>query len=341
MSLRTWWESRAESTPSDYTNLRIAEAYQSFSGKAGVRGSAAYISALNLISDSVSIASLEGEFAESLTPHLGSIARSLVDCGESVFEIQLSADGKITLLPSTIATVRGGADPVDWSYLLTRQGPTESTSIERPAGGVLAFISHSLPKTPWRGRGRLEASGTGELLANLESQMTHESRVSPARVIAVGAVVDQSRDVSALVGEGGIVGVTQATGTRDDPSGIKAGVVRNETSAASVSLHESLSAQISSALGVPPDLLGSGASEAGTRESFRRFAASTINGLLEIIRVEFQAKIGPLSIETEALRAGDIAARSRAVGSRSVAFKNFVANGIEVERALVLAGLDE
>ena len=37
MSLRTWWESRAESTPTDYTSLRIAEAYQSVSGKAGVR----------------------------------------------------------------------------------------------------------------------------------------------------------------------------------------------------------------------------------------------------------------------------------------------------------------
>ena len=339
--LRTWWESRAESTPSDYTNLRIAEAYQSVSGKAGVQGVGAYISALNLISDSVSIAEVSGEFSESLKPHLGSIARSLVDCGESVFEIQLSGDGKLILLPASIAAVSGGADPSAWSYLLTRQGPTESTSIQRPAAAVLAFVSHSLPKTPWRGRGRLEASGTGELLANLESQLTLESRVSPARVIAVGAVVEQSRDVSELISEGGVVGIIQSTGSREDPSGVRAGVVRNETSAASVSLHESLSAQISSALGVPPDLLGSSASEAGTRESFRRFAASTINGLLEIIRLEFQAKIGPLSIEMEALRAGDIAARSRAVGSRSVAFKNFMAAGLDIERALSLSGLDD
>ena len=235
----------------------------------------------------------------------------------------------------------GGADPSDWSYLLTRQGPSESTSIRRHAGAVLAFVSHSLPKTPWRGRGRLEASGTGVLLANLESQLALEAKVSPARVIAVGTVVEQSRDVSELISEGGVVGIIQATGTREDPSGVKAGVVRNETSAAAVALHESLSAQIASALGVPADLIGSSASEAGGRESFRRFAASTINALLEIIRIEFQAKIGALDISMDALRAGDIAARSRAVGSRSVAVKNLVAAGLDIERALSLSGLDD
>ena len=339
--LRSWLETRAESTPSDYTNLRIAEAYQSVSGKAGVRGSAAYISALNLISDSVSIAEVSGEFSESLKPHLGAIGRSLVDFGESVFEIRLSADGKITLLPSTIAAVSGGADPADWSYLLTRQGPTESTSIRRDAGAVLAFVASSLPKTPWRGRGRLEASGTGALLANLESQLALEAKVSPARVIAVGAVVEQSRDVSELISEGGVVGIVQATGTREDPSGIKAGAIKNETSAASVSLHEKLSAQVASALGVPADLIGSSASEAGGRESLRRFAASTINALLEIIRIEWESKIGVLDISMDALRAGDISARARALGSRSAVFKNLVSGGIAPERALTIAGLNE
>ena len=90
--LRAWWESRAEA--SDYTTMRIAEAYQQVTGKLGVRGSAAYIGALNLISDAVSIAEVEGEFSESLKPHLGAIARGLVDCGESVFEIQLSRRGQ-------------------------------------------------------------------------------------------------------------------------------------------------------------------------------------------------------------------------------------------------------
>ena len=339
--LRAWWESRA-STPGDYTSLRIAEAYQQVTGKAGVRGSAAYISALNLISDSVSIAEVEGEFSESLKPHLGAIARGLVDCGESVFEIQLSGDGKLNLLPASIAAVSGGSNQADWSYLLTRQGPSESTSIQRPAAAVLAFTAHVDPKRPWRGRPALEASGTGALLSSIETQMATESRFEPARVVSVGKSKEQRTGVSDKLAAGGVVTISGSSlGSGDAAYGLKSGVIRNESTPALVSLHQSLSAQVSAALGVPPDLLGSTASEAGTRESFRRFAASTINALLEIIQVEWQAKIGALDISMDALRAGDIAARSRAVSTRSAAFKNLVSGGVPVERALSISGLDE
>ena len=342
MSLRTWWESRAES-PSDYTSLRIADATARVSGKPGVQGSAAYISARNLIADSVSIAEVSGEFSESLKPLLPAIATGLVDCGESVFEIQLSGDGKLSLLPATIASVSGGADPSEWDYLLTRQGPSESTSIQRPAAAVLAFTAHVDPKRPWRGRGAISASGTGALLAELEAQLLLESKVKPTRLITAGSVKLQGGDVEASIQRGGIVSVLQAfaTAVSTDPSGLKAGTIKNESTASVVSLHQNLSAQIASALGVPPDLLGSTASEAGTRESFRRFAASTINALLEIIQVEWQAKIGALAISMLALKAGDIAARSRAVGSRANAFKNLVSGGVGVERALSLSGLND
>ena len=341
MSLRTWWESRAESTPTDYTNLRIAESYQLVTGKLGVRGSAAYVGALNFIEDALAIAEVEGEFSESLRPHLGAIARGLTDCGEAVFEIRLSGDGKLALLPATIATVTGGADPADWSYLLTRSGPTESTSIQRPAGAVVAFVAHSDTKTPWRGRGRLEAAGTGSLLASIETQMASESRFKPARAVSVGISKEQRTGVSGALAEGGIVTISgSAMGSKDAAYALGTGVIKNESTAALVTLHQNLSAQISAALGVPPDLLGSTATEAGTRESFRRFAASTCSALIEIIRTEWALKVGPLEIALDTLRAGDIAARARAVGSRSTAFKNLVAGGVRVDRALSIAGLD-
>ena len=47
--LRTWWESRAESTPSDYTSLRIAEALERVSGAGGIRDTSAYQGSLNAI----------------------------------------------------------------------------------------------------------------------------------------------------------------------------------------------------------------------------------------------------------------------------------------------------
>ena len=331
VSLRTWWESRAESTPTDYTNMRIAEAYQlELRRKLGVRGSAATSGAQfyrGSPSDSDSRGRVTARIARAA--RLGSIARALTDRGEAVFELRMSGDGKLALLPATIATVSGGADPADWSYLLTRSGPTESTSIQRPAGAVVAFVAHSDTKTPWRGRGRLEAAGTGALLASIETQMASESRFKPARTVSIGSVKEQRTSVAEVLAEGGIVAVSgSAQGSKDQAYALGAGVIKNESTAALVTLHQNLSAQISAAMGVPPDLLGATASEAGTRESFRRFSASTCSALIEVIRTEWALKVGPLEIGLDTLRAGDIAARARAVGSRSVAFKNLVAGGV-------------
>ena len=115
MSLRTWWESRAESTPSDYTSLRIADATARVSGEQGARGTAVFRACQSLIGRSAAAATLEGEFSESLGPRLSEIARALTDCGESTWEIRLGPNG-LTLLPCKISSVTGGADPASWHY---------------------------------------------------------------------------------------------------------------------------------------------------------------------------------------------------------------------------------
>ena len=142
--LRTWWESRAESTPS-YTSLRIAEALERVSGARGVSSTEAYQGTLNAIESAASVAELEGEFADVLHPHLGRVARALTDCGESTFELQVDGSGRLLLLPASIAAVTGTAAPDGWRYTLIRHGPTESTSIEREAAAVLSFRLHSRP----------------------------------------------------------------------------------------------------------------------------------------------------------------------------------------------------
>ena len=341
MSLRTWWESRAESTPSDYTSLRIADATARVSGEPGVRGTGVFQACRGLIGRSTAAATLTGEFSESLGPHLSEIARALVDCGESTWEIRLAADG-LTMIPCSIATVYGASDPKAWRYLLTRHGPTETASIEREAAGVLSFRMNAPSSTPWRGSSVLAAaSGTGELLAKLEKQLAREASVSPARVIAGGAVAGQAKDISELVGAGGVVGITQAIASRDDPSGIKAGIVRNETSAPSVALYEQLERAICGALGVPAGLILSDGDGAAARENFRFFSASTIAPILAVVQTEWQAKIAPISYSLDQLKASDLTARSRSVGQRANAFKSLVAGGVGVERALEIVGLNE
>ena len=271
MSLRTWWESRAAPTPTDYTSLRIADATARVSGEQGARGTAVFRACQGLIARSVAAALLEGEFSESLGPHLSEIARALTDCGESTWEIRLGPDG-LTLLPCKISTVTGGADPASWHYSLTRSGPTENIVIERPAEAVLSFKVNAEPGSPYRGVAPLEvANSTGSLLALLESQLALEARVTPTRILTAGSVGRQASEIEQSIRRGGIVSILQsgATASITDPSGLRAGTIKNESSAPSVALYEQLERAVCAALGVPAGLILSDGDGAAAREQFR------------------------------------------------------------------------
>ena len=341
MSLRTWWESRAESTPTDYTSLRLAAAVDRVSGEQGARGTAAFIGCKNLIERAVSVAALEGEHADVLRVRLSEIARALADCGESTWEIRLGPNG-LTLLPCKISAVTGGAEPASWHYSLTRSGPTENIVIERPAEAVLSFRVHSEPGSPWRGVAPLEATnGTGALLAELEAQLTAESKVLPTRIITGGGISLQAGEIERSVRRGGIVTLVQGSMlSRDDPSGVRAGVVKNETSASVVTLRAQLEAAVCAALGVPGGLILGGGDGAAAREDFRRFAAATVSPLLQTIAAEWEAKIAPLKFDLNALRASDETARARALGSRANAVSKLVASGVPLDEALSLSGVE-
>ena len=200
--LRTWWESRASEPAQDYTSLRIADATARVSGEQGARGTAVFRACQNLIGRSAAAAVLEGEFSEILGPRLSEIARALVDCGESTWEIRLGPDG-LTLLPCRISSVSGGADPKDWRYSLIRSGPSENIVIERAAAGVLSFRVNADPGRPYRGVAPLEAANsTGGLLADLEIQLAREARVKPTRIITAGSVKGQASDVEKSIQRG-------------------------------------------------------------------------------------------------------------------------------------------
>ena len=341
--LRSWWESRAAELPTGYEYLRIADATARVSGEQGARGTAVFRACQGLIARSTAAATLEGEHSEILGPRLSEIARALVDCGESTWELRLGPDG-LTLLPCKISSVTGGADPASWRYSLIRSGPSENLTIEREAAGVLSFRVNADPGNPWRGVAPLEAANsTGGLLAALEVQLVRESAVKPTRLVTAGSIKLQGGDVEASIQRGGIVSVLQApaTATTTDPSGLRAGVLKNESTTAVVALYEQLERSVCSALGVPAGLILSGGDGAAARENFRFFAASTIAPMLGAIKTEWETKIAPLTFGLDALRASDETARARALGSRSTVFKNLVAGGVSIARALEISGLSE
>ena len=312
------------------------------SGEQGARGTAVFRACQSLIGRSAAAATLEGEFSESLGPRLSEIARALTDCGESTWEPRFGPSG-LTLLPCKISSVTGGGDPASWRYSLIRSGPSENVVIERPAEAVLSFRLNAEPGTPYRGVAPLEiANSTGNLLSELEKQLGLEARVSPARIVTAGGVKLQASEVEKSIQRGGIVSIMQAGATvsTTDPSGLRAGVLKNESSASVVALYEQLERAVCGALGVPAGLVLSDGDGAAAREQFRFFAASTIAPLLGAIKNEWETKIAPLTFNLDALRASDETARARALGSRANAVSKLVASGVELDEALLLAGVD-
>ena len=340
-SIRSWFtETRASEVPTDYASLILGAQLAEARGDGGdIRSTAAYRGGLELIGHSAGVATLTGQHSGSLQPHLSTIARTMIDLGESTWLIQVGSTGGVVLLPVTASNVVGGPDPRTWLYTLTMPGPSETVTLQRSGESILSFRLRADP--PWKGRPAIDSTGTGLLLCQLENQMAAESRIAPARVIAGGQVAEQAGDISELVGRGGIVGITQAIASREDPSGIRAGVVRNEVTASTVSLHEKLSTAILGALGCPADLVMGSSSESGSRESMRRFGSTTIQNLMVTIAREWESKMGTaLQWNLDQLRSSDEVSRARATGSRAQAVSKLVDSGVPLPQALAIAGID-
>ena len=341
-SIRSWFTEARASGAQDYTSKMLAAQLATARGDAGsIKSNAAYRGSLTLIGHSTGVATLEGQHSEALQPHLSSISRSMIDVGQSDWLIQVDSDGELMLLPVTVAAVVGGPDPRTWLYMLTMSGPSEAVTLQRPGESILSFRLRVDSKTPWKGKPAITATGTGQLLCQLEAQMIDEAKVTPARVVAGGAVAEQAGDISELIGAGGIVGITQAIASREDPSGIKAGVIRNEVTAPSVSLHTKLATMICGAMGVPADLVLGSSSESGSRESMRRLGSTTIQNILVTIVREWESKMGTaLQWNLDQLRSSDEVSRARATGSRANAVQRLVQSGVDLPQALALAGID-
>ena len=341
-SIRSWFtEERASVVAPDYTNQILGQTFAAVRGVGGIRATAAFRGSLTLIGHAAGVASLSGQHSDALQGHLSAIARSMVSTGQSDWLINVGSTGAVELLPCSVSDVRGGPDPQSWLYQMTVQGPSQMATVQRSGESVLSFRLRTDARSPWRGRPAIAGGGTGQLLCQLEAQMEAEARVSPARVIAVGHAAEQSVDISDLVGEGGVVGIVQAAGSKDDPSGVKAGVVRNEVSAPSVDLHEQLERAICGALGCPPDLVLGGSSESGSRESMRRFGSTTIQNILVTVAREWELKMGTaLQWDLDQLRSSDEVSRARAVGSRAQAVSRLVDSGMALPQALAVVGID-
>ena len=176
-SIRSWFtEERAATT--DYTSALLAAQLSAARGDGGnIRAQAAYRGSLTLIGHSAGVAALTGLHSDALQGNLSTIAREMVDTGESNWLINVGSTGGVALLPCSVASVTGGPDPRGWIYSVQMPGPTETVTLQRSGESILSFRLRVDSKTPWKGKPAIDSFGTGQLLCQLEAQMTDEARV--------------------------------------------------------------------------------------------------------------------------------------------------------------------
>ena len=339
---RSWFTEERASGSQDYASMLLAQSLAAARGDGGnIRSQASYRGSLTLIGHSVGVASLSGLHSDALQANLSTIAREMVDTGESTWLIDVGSTGGMILLPCSAVSVTGGPDSRGWIYSVQMPGPTEAVTLQRSGESILSFRLRVDSRSPWKGKPAIDAVGTGALLCRLEAQMLDESKVKVARVVAGGAVADQAGDISELISAGGVVSITQALASREDPSGIKAGVIRNEVTAPAVTLHTKLSTAICGAMGVPADLVLGSSSESGARESMRRLGSTTIQNILVTIAREWTETTGlALEWNLDRLRSSDEVSRARAVGSRANAVSRLVDSGLPLDQAMAVVGID-
>ena len=337
--LRNWFtpETRAVN---DYTSQILAQQLATAQGFGSVRESAVYQSCLNLIESASSSAELEGQHSASLQPRLGAIVKGMVDSGASTYELIIDSGGRLELQAVQITDVYGSVAEETWSYRIERPGPRSTETTIRPQESVLNFRLRPSPRTPWRGSPGIQAGNTTATLLNkLEAQLISEAAMKPARVLAAGVAPDQRKDIVDSITSGGIIAFPQ-TRMGSESKALSTGTVGGECSTAQVELFGQLSAVIATTLGVPADLVQGTGSDTSSKESFRRFALSTVAPLLQIVMDEWTRLVGEMSFDLSRLRAADAVSIARATGSKATAVSKLVQSGMALDTALAVVGID-
>ena len=337
-----WLRSKFTETrgAAEYTNILLAQRLAAVQGAGSVRESAVYRSCLNLIESASSSAELEGQHSGTLQAKLGGIVKEMVHTGQSAYELVIGSGGRLELQAVEITDVYGGVSEESWLYRITRPGPSSTEMVIRPQGGVLNFRLHPDPRSPWRGTASLPPTNTtATLLSKMEAQLTSEAAFKPARLLTAGIAKEQRKDVTDSLVLGGVVTLPQSR-MGSDSKALHTGSVGGEYSLAGVDFFGQLSALICTTLGVPADLIQATGSDTSSKESFRRFALSTITPLLQIVMTEWTRLVGEMTFDLDRLRAADAVSIARATGSKATAVGKLVSAGVGLDEALSIVGID-
>lgn len=258
---------------------------------------------------------------EALTPDgLEMVGRGLVRHGEVVFMIDTSAGLK--LLPAQSWDVDGDPDPDSWEYRLTLGGPSRTfTHAHVPAASVLHFRYAADPSRPWRGNSPMEvATLAGKLSAETVNALANESSGPVGSVFLTpkdgdaDTMASLRSDIGSARGqlllmESGDWGDTRAQAM--DGAAKRFGAT---PPAGLVGLQDTATREIVAAVGFNPSLFQVGPA-AAIREAWRLALFGVVSPLGRKVESELTAKLGPVSLGWQELKASDLSGRARAFQS--------------------------
>ena len=315
-----------------YTSQVLGLQYASATGGGSVADAAATTAierAIVLYTSAFSVAEVEapGRMGESITPSwLAGVARDVIRHGEHVSKIAV-VNGRVRLIPASLWTIQGNADPVSWIYDLQLSGPSAMTTERMPSTGVVHFMWSRTRTTPWIGCGPLVNCGlSARILGGLSR------RLGDRAVQSTGAFLPVPRhdvDPTENTNKNTLLAsdIDQASGrmlivnTTAGGDGDRAGAPHKDYDPndfglripdAAILLMEQTEGRIFAATGVPPGLGGGATSGQAVSNLYRQFVYGPVQGLAARLASELEDKLDVAPIEFGFNRMGHIPVVERA-----------------------------
>ena len=346
-----WQKTETRSSGGDFTDALVRLLESQAAGTAVNVSSTAAVEAMSgLLSRNFASAEPVGVdwLPETVSPvFLGQVGRDLIRGGASMHIIDV-VGGVVSLIPVSSWHFMGDSHPDTWEVRATTYGPSSSTTKYVPYSGVVFVRWGSSTGLPYVGAGPLSwANTTARLNSATEKSLADETGNSPlAHLIAIpqdggddddvdGPLTKMKADIRTAQGRALFVetvasawGEGKGAAPQRDWMPSRLGPMPPDSM---VNLMKESYSEVLGACGGSPALFDD-SDGTSKREALRQFHLGTVRPLAHILATELTAKLEtPVALKFDAY-ALDMA-------GRAASFKNLVAGGMEIEKALAISGL--
>ena len=353
--MRWPWQSAVEHR-SSYTDAVVTAILQSASG-GGLRtalATAALESCGTLYASALSACVVSGPstITRALTAEWrAAVASALVRNGQALYLIDADPSAGLALAPVSHWDVHGGPERATWLYRCQMAGPSTTAWRTRSAGAVLHLRWLVDPASPWAGVSPLQrAADTGSLAGWLDKRLAEEASGPVGSFLPVAKYdADPDADLDADDADdplaalrrdiGGARGQVLAVESQMAAADSPASAPRKDYQVARfganpprhlVELREQVARDVGASCGV---LLDSSASGQASREAWRQFISTSVDGLCRRLEAQLLDQLGvDVKIDTSPLGGRDLL-------GRAAVFRRLKEGGLTIADARAAAGI--